>query len=222
MSSRNFWRRRSNGPTTRGAAALFVVLCSASPSRSAEIRTSALPEARAKWSDIAATPIGVWIQPVDARTGRSFVAALDAWSQAIPITFEIVGDSANADVRVMWPSELTDPATGASVNGLSRYTVNESSRIIGADVFIAPRRPNGRALSGEALEAIAMHEVGHVLGLRHSSDSSDVMFPTVQVRGLSTEDIAAASRLYGTSELRAEELMSSSELGPRARAQAGS
>ncbi|CAG9948812.1 unnamed protein product [Clonostachys rosea f. rosea IK726] len=45
---------------------------------------------------------------------------------------------------------------------------------------------------------VALHELGHSLGLRHSTDPSAVMFPTFSSgrRSLGTDDIAGIRRLY--------------------------
>ena len=48
----------------------------------------------------------------------------------------------------------------------------------------------------EDIRIVAMHEVGHVLGLDHSKDSTDIMFPTAKVRDLSDRDVRTARLLY--------------------------
>ncbi|CAD5122120.1 DgyrCDS10569 [Dimorphilus gyrociliatus] len=58
-------------------------------------------------------------------------------------------------------------------------------------------------LTAYDFKSIALHEIGHALGLEHSENSSSVMFPYYQtnMRKLSQADIIAIQNLYSTSPI---------------------
>jgi predicted Zn-dependent protease len=56
--------------------------------------------------------------------------------------------------------------------------------------------PQGYVLDADAMRAVALHEIGHVLGLDHTADNRNIMSPTVRVRALSSADKATVRLLY--------------------------
>jgi len=55
---------------------------------------------------------------------------------------------------------------------------------------------SGRSLDTRGVRAIALHEIGHMIGLSHSTDGHDIMAPLVRVGDLSSTDRATARLLY--------------------------
>ena len=57
-------------------------------------------------------------------------------------------------------------------------------------------RTGSPGLVGRAVRTIALHEIGHLLGLDHTRDETSVMFPRVRVTRLAPADLATAVLLY--------------------------
>jgi predicted Zn-dependent protease len=51
-------------------------------------------------------------------------------------------------------------------------------------------------MDAEDIRVVALHEAGHLLGLDHSPDSTDMMFPTARVKELSDRDVRTVLLLY--------------------------
>jgi hypothetical protein len=150
-----------------------------------------------RWDDRAARPVRVYLhagtvanfQPAFLDAVRS---GLDRWTEAgVPVRFAVQDDSTEAEVRVRWRVQFDIERTGQT-----DITWDNEGHIISSTVTIATFDPHGHPLTPDDVKVIAIHEVGHVIGLDHSSDSSDIMFPNTRVRDLSPRDIRTALLLY--------------------------
>lgn len=156
-----------------------------------------------RWPNAPTEPISVWIR--DTSSVRDWNpalverarAAFRAWEDTgIPVRFQFVADSAGADARLTWIDRFAEPVGGRAISGLTRWGVDDRSRIVDAGITIAIHRASGDALTAAAVEAMALHEIGHLLGLDHCADDGSVMAPVVQVRSLSASDRATVRLLY--------------------------
>jgi len=94
--------------------------------------------------------------------------------------FEIV-DSEKADIRIRWVEDLQkDQGVPSGVAGDAiPYIVN--GRFIRVDITLGvgfSQWGEWVPYSDTAMLAIAKHELGHALGLNHSNDKQDIMYPT--------------------------------------------
>ena len=80
----------------------------------------------------------------------------------------------------------------------SRQAVPPDPSIVGSlagDVFINTRKH----FTFDKLYRVALHEIGHALGLAPSTDPASIMFNTMNTNShLSASDVAAIQALYGT------------------------
>jgi predicted Zn-dependent protease len=119
-------------------------------------------------------------------------AAFSTWaSTGIPVHFLFVSDSSKADVHVSFIDQFATP-----ISGKTRWARDDSWWIVDADIVLAIHHDGGEALDRPAVRAIALHEIGHMLGLDHTSDVANIMTPRVRVRDLSAADRSTMKLLY--------------------------
>ena len=151
-----------------------------------------------RWPERVERPLRVWVASGagnsdwdDAHADRVRDAFV-AWEQnGIPMRFTFVVDSADADIHVNWIDRFDAPISGKTL-----WSRDKRWWIVGGTITLALHHNYGDALDGNAIYAIALHEVGHLLGLDHTTDVANIMTPRVRVRDLSEADRATVRLLY--------------------------
>jgi len=151
-----------------------------------------------RWPDRVGAPLTVWIQPTSPVNDftRDYVSrvqvAFENWDTLqLPVRFAFVPDSATADVHVNWIDHFDEP-----ISGRTRWARDDDWTITDANIILAVHHHQGETLDPESMKAMALHEIGHLLGLDHTVDSTSIMAPRVRVRDLSDADRATIRLLY--------------------------
>lgn len=152
----------------------------------------------ARWPDRASNPLRVWVESSpalgawDPEFARHVRESFEAWSATgIPVRFTFVVNPVHAEIKVTWVDRFDE-----QISGKTHWARDDRWWITDGSIQLALHHNDGYPLDAAAIRAIALHEVGHLLGLDHTQDESNIMTPKVRVRDLSNADRATVRLLY--------------------------
>jgi len=127
--------------------------------------------------------------------------ALTKWAQVSPFTFEAVSEDSESNlVFAFYEGDHGDGAPFDGPRGILGHSFSPTdgrSHFDGDENWSENPGPNQIDLP-----SVVLHEIGHLLGLAHTSDESAVMYPSIgpgmEKRELQQDDIQGIQSLYGS------------------------
>ncbi len=150
-----------------------------------------------RWDGRVSTPVRVFFPPTTvANFQPSFLDAVRSgfqrWQDAgVPVRFNLDADSASGEVRVQWRIQFEGERAGQT-----DLRWDDDGHLMGGVVTLATFDAKGQPFAVDEVRVLALHEIGHLLGLDHSPDPGDIMYAQPKVRDLSPRDIRTALLLY--------------------------
>ncbi len=135
----------------------------------------------------------------------SLLTALNDWSSALK---DASGNSQAFDFVIVSDRKLADITVNVRKNTgmvLGMASIKDRRRdgiIDGVHISLAAENALGRPLGEEDFRNIARHEIGHALGLGHSTDEGDLMYPAYDFAEVGYDvlpsacDVAALLNIY--------------------------
>lgn len=136
-----------------------------------------------------------------------FARAFERWSEVTPLAFREAASFGRADIRIGFhrgdhgDGEAFDGVLGTLAHAFSPpngqlHMDGDENWVVDGDFL------NGSPRWAVDLESVAVHEIGHVLGLGHSSVQEAIMYPSISSGQrkveLSSDDIMGIQELYGS------------------------
>ncbi|XP_059318760.1 metalloendoproteinase 1-MMP [Lycium ferocissimum] len=146
------------------------------------------------------------IDYIDASVIKTvFQRSFSRWSSAIPVNFTEADDYSTADIKIGFyhgdhgDGEPFDGVLGVLAHAFSPE--NGKFHLDAAETW-AVDFDDQRSRVAVDLESVVTHEIGHVLGLAHSSVKNAVMYPSLsprtKKRDLKLDDVEGVQALYGS------------------------
>ena len=150
--------------------------------------------------------------PTQSQAAQAIRKAFTTWAQTgLRLSFTETSLNEDPDIRVGW-RDSDDPDSDLSGGFVAHADLPPRFSVVNSHLALEQRRPLplhfdrthnwaiGAAENAYDIESIALHEIGHCLGIVHLPQEEAVMFdsvlPNLLKRQLSNHDLAFLQRLY--------------------------
>ncbi len=149
-----------------------------------------------RWDSRVSPPVRVYFPPTTvANFQPAFLdavrSAFQRWQEVVPVRFNLDADSSSAEVLVQWRIQFEGERSGQT-----DVQWDEDGHLTGGVVTLATFDAKGQPFAPDDVRVLALHEIGHLIGLDHSPDPGDIMYAQPKVRELSPRDVRTAALLY--------------------------
>ncbi|KAK1554123.1 hypothetical protein Q3G72_008123 [Acer saccharum] len=139
---------------------------------------------------------------------KTIIRAFSRWADVTPLTFTQIESYNEADIKIAFYSG--DHGDGGAFDGplgqlahafeppagMFHFDSDENWEVEGEQLKLP-----SRVVTAVDLESVAVHEIGHLLGLGHSTDKESVMYAMLPTSArkvlLKRDDIAGIQSIYG-------------------------
>ena len=136
---------------------------------------------------------------------KSLRHAFEYWERATDkhLHFIMVHTPSLAQDKVIFVDKLDGNAVGLTRKEwrtIKYADGKEKNELSGVKIYIAMKNVNGEQMSRDQIYTIALHEIGHSLGLGHNNNPKSIMYPNAYQYGLmevTKQDIKDLYNLYG-------------------------
>ena len=115
--------------------------------------------------------------------------AFEYWdrSAGARLHFVMVNSPNLAQDEVIFVDKLEGTTVGLTEKKFTITKYNsgkQTKKLVGMKIYIAMKDPQGSQMNRNQIYTIALHEIGHSLGLGHSDDPKSIMYPNSYKYGL--------------------------------------